>query len=167
MLPDDVKKHLKVTPSPELVAALPQSEETVKAVLSVGVSRGTVDWEAHLEALPMATWIGDPTGGNVFVNRAYRRLLGVYDLDDVADRGWEKHVHPDDRETYVRQWNLFVDGVAARFKETIRWIRPDTGQTVLLSVRAQKLVCGQFQGWIREANMEQALEKLETISRGA
>lgn len=167
MLPDDVKKHLKVTPSPELVEALPHSRETVKAVLSAGVSRGTVDWEAHLEALPMATWIGDPSGGNVFVNRAYRRLLGVDDLDVVADRGWEKHVHPDDRESYVRQWNLFVDGMAARFMETTRWIRPDTGATVLLSVRAQKLTSGQVQGWIREANMEQALQKLEAISRGA
>lgn len=169
MLPDDVKRVVNGELRLPFTAPIEAVEKVQNLPYPKGTSSGAsagVDWEAHLEALPVATWIGDPTGGNVFVNRAYRRLLGVQDLSDVVDRGWEKHVHPDDRDSYIKQWDLFVDGLAARFKETARWVRPDTRQTVLLSVRAQKLFCGQFQGWIREANMEQALQRLEAISRG-
>lgn len=112
----------------------------------------------------MATWIGDPGGNKVFVNQAYRRLLGVTSLDQIANRGWEKHLHALDRGHYVAAWNRFVNGQSARFKQTVRWIRPDTGQTVQLAVRAQKLSCGQFQGWIRPAHVEQALAKLEELA---
>ncbi len=124
----------------------------------------SVDWRGHLEALPLATWIGNPDGSSVFVNLAYRRLLGVVDIKTVADRRWEGHLHPDDREHYVQAWDLFVEGQDARFKQTVRWIRPDTGQTVKFAVRAQKLCCGQYQGWIRTNTAEQALATLEGLT---
>ena len=122
------------------------------------------DWEAHLEALPLATWIGAPDGKEVFVNQACRRLLGVTHLNQVTDRGWVRHLHPDDRADYVKAWDRFLNGQTARFRKIVRWTRPDTGQTVQLAVRAQKLSCGQFQGWIRPAHVEQALAKLEELA---
>ena len=36
------------------------------------------DWMAHLEALPMAAWLGESDGENFWVNRAWKRLLGSY-----------------------------------------------------------------------------------------
>jgi len=138
---------------------LPSEEEGVLFPLS------SVEWEAHLETLPLATWIGDPDGGNVYVNRAYRRLLGVLSVDEVNDRSWEQHVHPDDRDKYVEAWDQFVQGYTGRFKETARWIRPHNGQVIRLAVRAQRLTNGQFQGWLRPATGEEALEKLEAISK--
>ena len=123
-----------------------------------------VDWEAHLEALPCATWIGNPTGGSVFINQAYRRILGVHSLDEVQGDRWNKHIHPDDRNSYVKAWERFMHGLSSRFKESVRWVRPDTGQTTRIVVRAQKLLCGQLQGWIRTAAAEQALAKLEKLT---
>lgn len=123
-----------------------------------------VDWQAHLEALPLATWISEPKGGNIFVNQAYRRLLGVHSLDEVSGEKWARQVHPDDRKAYVRAWHRFVNGMGARFRETMRWVRPDTGQTIKLAVRVQKLRCGKFQGWIRAAVAEQAIASLERLT---
>jgi PAS domain S-box-containing protein len=134
------------------------------ALSPVERDRGARDWEAHLEALPLATWIGDSCGRNVFANQAFRSLLGVTRLDQIADRRWERHIHPDDRASYIRHWDRFISGQGARFKATVRWVRLDTGQTVQLAVRAQKLSSGQFQGWARPAHVEQALARLEELT---
>ena len=136
-----------------------------KALLSdVEPGTVTVDWQAHLEVLPLASWIADFDGGEIFVNKACRELLGVSDLAPVIYRSWENFVHPDDRSDYVKAWDLFITGCAARFRETVRWIRPDNGKTVTLAVRAQKLGCDRFQGWIQSARLEQALLRLEELA---
>ena len=57
-----------------------------------------------------------------------------------------------------------MNGLSSRFKESVRWVRPDTGQTTRIVLRAQKLLCGQLQGWIRTAAAEQALAKLEKLT---
>ena len=129
-------------------------------------ARAGVDWEGHLEALPFATWIGDPKRGSLFVNRAYRELLGVSDIRQVSETKWAIFVHPDDRENYVKSWNTFVQGEAKRFRAQLRWVRPDNSQVVKIAVRAQKLESGQFQGWVRLADMESSLSRLERLSNG-
>lgn len=136
----------------------------ITKILDAEQSETKVDWKAHLEALPLATWIGEPNGGKIFVNRAYRQMLGVTNMDDVVDRGWEQHLYPADKAHYVKAWADFVEGRKDRFIETVRWIRPDTGSTIKIAVRAQKLECGQFQGWIRQAHLELALSKLEELA---
>lgn len=136
-----------------------------KALLSdVEPGTVTVDWQAHLEVLPLASWIADFDGGEIFVNKACRELLGVPDFGKVNYRGWGRFVHPDDRDEYIKAWDLFITGFAARFREIVRWIRPDNGQIIKVAVRAQKLRCGQVQGWIRSAHIEQALSKLEELA---
>ena len=52
---------------------------------------------------------------------------------------------------------------AANFKERVRWVRPDNGQTIRLKVWAQRLSNGKLQGWIRENHADQALAKLEEL----
>ena len=131
---------------------------------SVSTFQSTVDWEAHLEALPLATWICDPEQKGLFLNRACRRLLGVVAPEKMKRQDWERPLHPDDRASYLRAWDRFMNGSAARFKRVVKWRRPDTGQIVQLAVRAQKLSCGQLQGWIRPAHVEQVLAKLEELA---
>lgn len=113
-----------------------------------------VDWNSHLESLPCPTWIGESNGESVHTNLAYRRLLGVVDPQELAELGWEEHLHPDDRKRYVKAWDLFVSGFRERLEELVRWIRPDTGETITLAVKAQRLAGGQFQGWVRLAQAE-------------
>jgi PAS domain-containing protein len=132
-----------------------------------------VDWEAHLEALPLATWIAhcdfEPSMsqhqylwscGPVFANRACREILGISAAppEDVT-----VYVHPEDRQVCLEAWLDFMEGKTARFHQTLRWIRPDTKETVSLSVRAQKLLCGDIQGWLRSAAAEAALSRLEEL----
>lgn len=125
--------------------------------------RTLVDWESHLEVLPLAAWIGNPDGSAVYVNQAYRRMLGISELDDVLDGKWMDFLHPKDRKEYVRSWNTFMESSAARFRERVRWVRPDNGQTIRIKVRAQRLDSGKLQGWIRENTADQALAKLEEL----
>lgn len=125
-----------------------------------------IDWVAHLEELPIASWIGDSKGGNVYVNRAYRELLGVSNLDLVTDFKWAEFVHPDDVKGYVKAWQAFVDKKTDKFQELARWVRPDNYQICKFAVRAQRLDSGHFQGWVRLADMENSLSRLERISNG-
>lgn len=126
----------------------------------------TVDWQSHLEAFPCATWIGDSDGGNTYVNLAYRRLLGVVSLQLVTGRGWEQYVHPEDQADYVAAWDHFVEGLSERFEQNVRWIRPDTGDTISIAVRAQRVAGNKFQGWVRPSHAEHALARLEEVSHG-
>jgi PAS domain-containing protein len=118
---------------------------------------------AHLEALPLATWIGNPGEDCVFANQALRSLLGVRSVDEIANGRWSRHIHPGERKTYVAAWRRFVGSSEARFRQTVRWTRPDTGKTIKLAVRAQRLKSGQLQGWVRIAVMEDALSTLEGL----
>lgn len=133
-----------------------------------------INWEAHLEALPLATWIlsaealprCDPqtaSAGPVFFNQACRELLGFTDQAPTED-SWLRYVHPEDQKAALAAWHDFVDGRTARFEKHLRWIRPDTKETVTLAARAQKLLCGDIQGWLRSAAAEAALSRLEVLT---
>jgi PAS domain-containing protein len=137
-----------------------------------------VNWEAHLEALPLPTWITQtresPGGalecGPVFLNRACRDALGI--TRELAEEGlWTRYVHPEDRQACLVAWTDFLEGRTTRFHQTLRWIRPDTKdldpakrETVSLAVRAQKLLCGDIQGWLRSTAAEAALSRLEELT---
>lgn len=130
-----------------------------------------VNWEAHLEALPLPTWItqtrDSPSGelecGPVFLNHACRDALGL--TQELADEGlWIRYLHPEDRQACLVAWTDFLKGKTARFRQVLRWIRPDTKGTVSLSVRAQKLLCGDIQGWLRSTAAEAALSRLEELT---
>lgn len=139
-----------------------------------------VDWEAHLEALPLATWIiqvragpgsthEGPNCGPFFINSACRDALGL--RQGALDKGWTRYLHPEDRQAILKAWSDFLAGKSARFHQTLRWIRPDSKdldparrETVSLAVRAKKLQCGDIQGWLRPAVFEEALSRLEGLT---
>ena len=174
MIPKDIGQDKagtsQVTRLDRVEAAIPESRgnglpepQATKGGELVPLS--SVDWQAHLDDLPMATWISDLRGEEFYVNGACRRLLGVISSEELADRDWEENLHPDDREHYITAWDEFATSSDQRFQQTVRWIRPHNGEIVNLAVRAQRLSSGQFQGWIRPANGEEALEKMERIAR--
>lgn len=143
-----------------------------------------IDWKAHLEALPLATWIVrcdaqpsqsqnqylSPCCGPLFANHACRDALGISDgageLDfrDWGQDHWSRYLHPEDRQDCLVAWSDFLQGHTPRFHRVLRWIRPEDKATVSLSVRAQRLHCGDIQGWIRSAAAEQALSRLEELT---
>ena len=136
-----------------------------------------VNWEAHVEALPLPTWIiGQDSEASlsqgqdvfraceqVFLIQACRELLGFTSRDSPSVASWSRYLHPEDRSACLVAWNDFIEGRALRFGRTVRWIRPDTKETVSLAVRAQRLLCGDIQGWIRPTTVEQALTRLAEL----
>ena len=136
------------------------------------------NWEAHLEALPLPTWImgfhaeaslsqgcylsAAEHCGPVFANRACREILGLSQTPDQPE-AVTRYFHPEDRKPCLEAWESFLQGYQQRFHQIVRWIRPDTKETVTLSMRAQRLLCGDIQGWIRSAAAEQALSRLEEL----
>ena len=131
-----------------------------------------VNWKAHLEALPLATWIlaaealprcePGANAGPVFFNQTCRELLGFMAQAPDEDT-WLRYIHPEDQQACLVAWFAFVDGQTAQFHQILRWIRPDTKETISLAVRAQRLLCGDIQGWIRSAAAEAALSRLEEL----
>lgn len=144
----------------------------------------SINWEAHLEALPLPTWIiGQDTEqrsqegfqgydraalakGQLFLNQACRDLLGLTSQDAPGAASWLRYIHPEDQQACLVAWNDFVSGRQARFGKTLRWIRPKDKSTISVVVRAQRLLCGDIQGWLRPALAEQALSRLEELARG-
>jgi hypothetical protein len=90
----------------------------------------------------------------------------------LAEEGlWTRYVHPEDRQACLVAWTDFLEGRTTRFQQTLRWIRPDTKdldpakrETISLAVRAQKLLCGDIQGWLRSTAAEAALSRLEELT---
>ena len=84
---------------------------------AVGVAQRKlrVNWEAHVEALPLPTWIigqdteavelsvrdGSPESlrgcEQVFLNQACRELLGFTSDDSPSLPSWQRYLHPKDR----------------------------------------------------------------------
>ena len=137
-----------------------------------------VNWEAHLEALPLATWIvrfdaapsqsqnQDVVGqcGPVFANHACRRLLGLTTKSEQLGEPWLASLHPQERQAYLKAWQDFIAGRTTTFVQKVRWVRPDNQEVISLAVRAQKLQCGDIQGWLRTATLEDALSRLEELA---
>ena len=142
-----------------------QSQAVPKAQLQV-------NWESHLEALPLATWIvrlrshqsGVGDCDDVFSNLACRRLLGLTTKNDQLGDPWLASLHPPERQAYLKAWHDFLAGRTPNFVQKVRWVRPDNQETVSLAVRAQKLQCGDIQGWLRSAAADEALSRLEEMT---
>ena len=99
----------------------------------------------------------------MFFNQYCRQLLGFTDQAPAEDF-WLRYIHPEDQQAVLDAWIDFVDGRTARFEQHLRWIRPDTKETVSLAARAQRLLCGDIQGWLRSAAAEAALSRLEELA---
>ena len=95
----------------------------------VAPTRLRVNWEAHVEALPLATWIiGQDTEVSlsqnqdllrgceqVFLNQACRELLGFTSRDSPSVSSWHHYLHPEDRAACLVAWRDFIEGREPRF----------------------------------------------------
>ena len=120
-----------------------------------------IDWSAHLEALPLATWIEGKNG--IYANQLCRDLLGFPALMLSPQAEWITHVHPSDSPRVRRLWLEFMEGRSNRFADALMWVRPDNGETVLIVVRVQHLLCGDLQGWARLSDLEEVSWRLREI----
>jgi PAS domain S-box-containing protein len=59
------------------------------------------------DGCPAPMWVTDATGGNQFINRAYRELCGV-GYREVENAGWQMLVHPDDAAEYTEAFGQAV-----------------------------------------------------------
>lgn len=124
-----------------------------------------INWNSHLERLPVAAWACSYDGKKLHLNQACRRLLGVFSANDLKDGRWNNHVHYKERQAVLDSWNEFLRSPAPYFRAQFRWTKPDRGRTVHLAVRVQRLSGGWFKGWVREAGAELALARLEELSK--
>ncbi|MCQ4165583.1 PAS domain S-box protein [Tahibacter harae] len=105
--------------------------------------------QAELEAVndgsPLGLFRADPQGRYTYVNRAFERMTGLRS-DEALGQGWLRALHADDRDRVAAQWREAV-AARTRFQSRHRY-RPDTGQTVWVSLQAAPLVVeGEITGY--------------------
>lgn len=111
-----------------------------------------INWEAHVEALPVATVILGPSpksGADVRAsNAAARALLDVPHFHDVHPS--KGYVRSRDWQPLLAAWVAFAEGRTARFEHRFGWNKAD-GSAIQLQAHAQKLLCGDIILWLRPA----------------
>ncbi|MEO8669663.1 MAG: PAS domain S-box protein [Tahibacter sp.] len=93
--------------------------------------------EAVNDASPLGLFRATLDGGYCYVNRAFERLSGLR-TDEAMGDGWERALHPEDREHVVDMWNSAIRE-RGRF-QSIHRFRQDSGATVWVSVIASPFI---------------------------
>lgn len=116
--------------------------------------------QVFVDGLAEAAFVSSKDGGNLAVNALFRDLLGV-GLEETRGYGWAQPIVHEDRDRYVTRWLDFVEGRRERYREKIRWRRPD-GEVIYVETRGGRRSSGQFYGTVRlVSEAEQQLERLE------
>jgi PAS domain S-box-containing protein len=76
------------------------------------------------EAVPQMVWVTDPLGRMTHVNNRWTDYTGV-PADEVYAHGWERALHPDDREAAGRAWQAALADPGDRFSQELRVLQPD------------------------------------------
>jgi PAS domain S-box-containing protein len=71
-----------------------------------------VDFGGVVDAIPGLVWTTQADGKSDFVNRGWREYTGL-GADEAIDYGWQTAIHPDDRASLVRSWDLIRQSGAA------------------------------------------------------
>jgi len=75
---------------------------------------------AIIEAIPALVWSARPDGSADFFNRRWLDYAGV-SFDEARDWGWEKVVHPEDRNRLVEYWlSMLASGEAGEIDARLR-----------------------------------------------
>jgi hypothetical protein len=75
---------------------------------------------AIIEAIPALVWSARPDGSADFFNRRWLDYAGV-SFDEARDWGWEKVVHPEDRNRLVEYWlSMLASGGAGEIDARLR-----------------------------------------------
>jgi two-component system cell cycle sensor histidine kinase/response regulator CckA len=145
-----------ITDRRQAEAALRESEERFRVLADVS---------------PVGIFSSDPNGRTVFVNQRWCEIAGLNEAQAKGD-GWQKALHPDDRDRVASNWAQAVregESSAAEF----RFVRPDGTVTWLVGQsRAHHHADGRLAGYVGTitdvTNLKQADEdrkKLESKER--
>ncbi len=75
------------------------------------------------EISPVGILRADRSGGCVYVNPQWSAITGIQ-FEEARGRGWERALHPEDRERVLSRWRDVLGG-AREFQEEYRVHRPD------------------------------------------
>jgi PAS domain S-box-containing protein len=97
-----------------LVRTSPLRDEQGNVVKWFGVSTDIEDRKRAenqirmlLDAIPQQIWSGPPDGTLDYGNERWRSYMGL-DLAELRGEGWQRMLHPDDRERVLRAWRESV-----------------------------------------------------------
>jgi PAS domain S-box-containing protein len=62
---------------------------------------------ALIDAIPQQIWSGPPDGTLDYCNAVWRSYVGL-DLEELQGDGWQKMLHPDDRDRVLKAWHESV-----------------------------------------------------------
>lgn len=62
------------------------------------------DFRLITETIPQGIWRTDPDGSADYVSQRFLELVG-YPPEDLLGWNWARHVHPDDRDRVITEWN--------------------------------------------------------------
>ena len=95
-------------------------------------------YQALVEQIPAILFVDTPTrdgGSTVYVSPQIEQILGVDADEFAADPDvWKRHLHPDDRERVLREYEAMLDADGVHMSD-YRMVRPD-GRVVWISDRA-------------------------------
>lgn len=95
-------------------------------------------YQALVEQIPAILFVDTPTrdgGSTVYVSPQIEQILGVDPDEFAADPDvWKRHLHPDDRERVLREYEAMFDADGVHMSD-YRMVRPD-GSVVWISDRA-------------------------------
>ncbi len=94
-------------------------------------------FQTMVAASPVGIFLTDVKGECIYANRVYEQIAGR-DFKEVQGRGWEKAIHPEDRERVSQRW---YEAAKKRipFESVHRFIHPD-GSVVWANVRASEIL---------------------------
>src|SRR5467141_3781568 len=97
-----------------LVRTAPLRDEQGNLVKWYGVSidiedrrRAESQFRTLLDAIPQQIWSGPPDGELDYCNERWRSYMGL-GLEELQGDGWQRMLHPDDRERVLRAWHESV-----------------------------------------------------------
>ncbi len=76
------------------------TETTAQVVAEQQMRASESRFRVMADGVPVLIWVTDAAGSIEFVNRGYSEFFGVT-RDEVAARGWQPFVHPEDAADYV------------------------------------------------------------------
>lgn len=79
---------------------------------------------------PVGIFMNDTTGACTYTNPCFQ-AIGDFSLAEGLGSGWIQHIHPDDRDRVLHEWQAYISGQASTFATeyrfqhrngTIRWV---------------------------------------------
>jgi len=94
-------------------------------------------WQTLAETSPVGIYLMDQQERCTYVNPTWSQLTGL-SLVEAMGNGWERALHPEDRELVQQEWNKMRS--TGRFGASYRYLNPTTGKIRYVQGQAVPLV---------------------------